>query len=223
MKPVLSIGEYYHIYNRGTDKRDVFLLKVDMERFFLCMREFNITDATGGIFKLQHSKSALRGLTSQERKPLVEFVAYCLNSNHYHFVLKQLVEKGIENFMQRIGTGYTMYFNEKNERSGSLFQGTYKAKHIATNEYLLYVTTYTNLNFVVHQPLRGLTSQTEHLYMSSWDEYLGKGKRQFCAKNVILGQFSSIKSFKAFSEDTLKSIMIKKENEKELRNLLLEV
>ncbi len=219
MKTLLAIGEYYHIYNRGTDKRNVFLSKADMERFFLCMSEFNTVDATGGLYQLRYEDPTLRGLTSQSKEPLVEFIAYCLNPNHYHFVLKQVAEKGIEKFMQRLGTGYTMYFNDKNDRTGALFQGTYKAKHILTNEYLLHVTAYVNLNFVVHQ-LRGLTSQ---LCMSSWNEYLGKDKREFCAKELILKQFFTTESFEVFTEEALRDILIRKEHEKELRGLLLEV
>jgi putative transposase len=216
-KTTLANGEHYHTYNRGTDKRDIFLCREDMERFFLCMQEFNCVDPTGGIFEIFHGEP-FRGLASKNKKPLVEFVAYCLNPNHYHFVLKQVAENGIAKFMQRLGTGYTMYFNEKYKRSGGLFQGTYKAKHISSNEYLLYLIVYVNLNFKVHQ-FRGLASK---LWMSSWDEYIGKDKTTFCKKDIILSQFSSPEQFAMYSEPTLKIILRKKEEEKEFDKLLLE-
>src|SRR3989344_6008505 len=111
-------GEYYHIYNRGVDKRNIFSDKKDLGRFFQSMKEFNTKNPIGSLYENS-------------------FVNYCLNPNHYHFLLTPLVEKGVEKFMQRLGTGYTMYFNERNKRSGSLFQGKFKSKHINSNEYLL--------------------------------------------------------------------------------------
>lgn len=73
--------------------------------------------------------------------------------NHlsFHFILEQISEKGIEKLMQRVGMGYAKYFNNKYKRSDSLFQGTFKAIHIDTNEYLLHLSAYINLNHKVHE------------------------------------------------------------------------
>ena len=84
--------------------------------------------------------------------------------------------------MQRLGTGYTMYFNEKEKRSGSLFQGVFKSLHINTNEYLLHLSAYVNLNDRVHQ----LGSETSKLVKSSWREYIGDDKKEFCKKTLYL-------------------------------------
>ena len=214
-KTLFAAGEYYHIYNRGTDKRDVFLCKEDMERFFLCMNEFNVLEPMGSLFELQYRKP-LGGLASKGQ--LVEFVAYCLNQNHYHFILKQIEEKGIEKFMQRLGTGYTMYFNEKYERNGGLFQGPYKAKHVSTDEYLLHLSVYINLNHEAHQ-LGGLASK---LSMSSKEEYFGIETTNFCKKDIVLKRFSSNTDYMVFSRNTLKDIIKRKEDEKDLREVLLE-
>ena len=138
--------EYYHIFNRGNNKREVFLEKYDLDRFFLSMQEFNSVNPIGSIYERRFEKEKL----DSELK-LVEFVCYCLNPNHYHFLVKQLVDHGIAKFMHRLGTGYTKYFNQKYENIGSLFQGTYKAKHIDTNEYLLHLSAYINLNSKAHQ------------------------------------------------------------------------
>ncbi len=92
-------------------------------------------------------------LTEGKRKngKLVDFIAYCINPNHYHFILRQLVDGGLSRFMQKFGGGYTQYYNKKNQRSGVLFQGTFKSIHINSNEYLLYLSAYVNLNNKVHQ------------------------------------------------------------------------
>ena len=150
--------------------------------------------------------------------PLVEFTAYCLNPNHYHFVLKQLVDRGIEKFMQKIGTGHTMFFNNKYERSGSLFQGVFKAVHIDSNEYLLHISAYANLNNRVHQ-LGGLASK---LVRSSWGEYTDERVRGICNKEVILDQFRSMGEYKEFALSSLESIVQKRNEMKGIENFLLE-
>lgn len=214
MRTTPIIGEYYHIYNRGTDKRDVFLSEKDMERFLLSMSEFNTIDPIGSIYENSFNKGELGGPTSKSES-LVEFITYCLNPNHYHFILKQIADRGISIFMQRLGTGYTMYFNEKYQRTGALFQGKYKIKHISSNEYLLHVSAYVNLNYEVHQ-LGGWTSK------SSWNEYLGKPAIPFCKKDIILGQFLSAERYGIYAKNALKDTIQKRQEEKELDKLLLE-
>ena len=119
---------YYHIYNRGVDKRDIFMDDKDYLRFLRTMRELNnnSTDLQRDYEKrkLEKTKRLSLGyprLSLMGTPNLVSFIAYCLNSNHYHFLVKQLVEDGISKFMHKLSTGYTRYFNEKYNRSGSLF------------------------------------------------------------------------------------------------------
>lgn len=224
-------GEYYHVYNRGVDKRNIFQDRNDLNRFFQSMKEFNSMEPIGSIYK--QSFTQLRGTTPQlgtpklVYKPLVRFVCYCLNPNHYHFVLIQSVEGGISEFMRRMG-GYTSYFNEKYKRSGILFQGRFKSTHIDSNEYLLHVSAYVNLNNKVHShPLRGTTPQWG--VKSSWGEYIDdksnnpenekqNEQESFCEKDIVLGQFKNIGEYKAFAESSLKDI---REN-KEMERLLME-
>ena len=120
-------GEYYHIFNRGNNKRAIFLDKYDLNRFFLSMREFNTDKPIGSIYERSFRKEE-SGLIKD--KKIVDFICYCLNPNHFHFAIKQVGDNGIIKFMHRLGTGYTKYFNQKYENSGALFQGRYKAKHI---------------------------------------------------------------------------------------------
>src|SRR3989344_1992829 len=128
-KQTIVTGEYYHIYNRGVDKRNIFSDKNDMRRFIESMIEFNQVDGIISLSNLRKTEIESKALS----EPLVAFVAYCLNPNHFHFVLKQLVDGGIAKFMQKLQGGYTYYFNVKNSRSGSLFQGTFKS-NLANNE-----------------------------------------------------------------------------------------
>jgi len=218
-KPVFVSGEYYHIYNRGVDKRQIFLDGYDIDRFFQCMDEFNAINPIGSLYENIFLEPA--GKVKRKNKKLVEFVAYCLNPNHYHFILQQLADGGISEFMKRLNGGYAWYFNNKNKRSGALFQGKFKAKHINTNEYLLRLSAYVNLNNFVHKlPLSGPTAK---LVKSSWGEYLkNDGDMAFCNKKIVLSQFNSKNTFKDFAQDSLQDSLKRKEQEKEVADILLE-
>ena len=209
-----AIGEYYHVYNRGVEKRTIFENIKDLERFFQSMKEFNTLESIGSIFERKHAKVKDR----DDAKPLVSFVAFCLNPNHYHFLITPLVDKGIEKFMQRLGTGYTMYFNEKHKRSGSLFQGTFKAAYVDSDEYLLRLSAYINLNNKIHK-FGGLASK---LTLSSWMEFVSTEKdvQQFCEKGVVLNQFRSKKEYEKFALEALDNIRSNKELKVERESLL---
>jgi hypothetical protein len=111
------IGEKYHVYNRGVDKRVIFNDKHDVERFFQTLRLFNTVEPIGSLYEFSLRKNKIKSI------PLVYFITYSLQSNHFHFVLEQAAEDGISKFMKRV---YVWYFNNKYKRSGSLFQGPYK-------------------------------------------------------------------------------------------------
>ena len=194
--------EYYHVYNRGNNKREVFKDGFDLDRFLLSIQYFNNLELTGSIY-LQSFNQNQNQLSSLVTK-LVDVIGYCLNPNHFHLILSQREENGISKFMHRLGTGYTRFFNEKYKSSGSLFQGTYKAKHVNSNEYLLHLSAYVNLNQDAHDIL------TKDLSRSSWAEYLSN-KNGLCNKEIILSQFTNFNKYKKFAEDSL--ITIKKNKE----------
>lgn len=206
---ILVNDEYYHIYNRGVDKRVIFQDDYDILRFFQSMQEFNTSEPIGSIYQNSFHKNTL-STSSTKCKKLVEVICYCLNPNHFHFILKQTADNGIAKFMQKIGGGYTRFFNERHKRSGCLFQGKFKSQHIGYNEYLLHASVYVNLNNQVHQLS---TSSTK----SSWKEYLGE-ERGICYKDPIIKQFNNMLEYKKFAENQLEFI---KENKK--INKLLEL
>ena len=203
-KTQFVVGEYYHIYNRGVDKRNIFQDEKDLSRFWESMLDFNQIEPIGSIYEFSFIKREGKLL---KKKPLVEFVAYCLNPNHYHFLLSPLEDQGIEKFMQRLGNGYTKYFNNRHKRSGVLFQGKFKSKHIDSNEYLLHLSVYVNYN----NDKKLLGSLASKLSMSSIDEYLGNTKvKAFCKKDIVLEQFKTIKGYEKFALESLKDIFERK-------------
>lgn len=215
-------GEFYHIFNRGTDKRKIFMDQKDIQRFFQSMCEFNTLEPIGSIYEKTYlpkknnfgSRASKKDKSSRKDEKLVEFVCYCLNPNHYHFILKQTSNRGIEKFIHRLGTGYTKYFNNRRKRNGVLFQGKFKAVHINSNAQLLHVSVYVNLNSKVH--FFGSSASKKVEPVSSWDEYTGKTKHDFCQKDNILGQFKNKDEYKKFAEKTLEGILERKEILKEL-------
>lgn len=139
-----SEEKFCHVYNRGVEKRDIFLDQSDYYRFLYLL--FGCNDTA----PLLNSQFYYRGPTSivrnMERDRLVDIVCFCLMPNHYHLLLLERKKNGIPLFMQKLGTGYTMYFNTKRKRSGVLFQGGYKSILIDSEEYLTHLTRYIHLN-----------------------------------------------------------------------------
>jgi putative transposase len=218
-KTELAENEFYHIYNRGVDKRKVFSDEADYARFWLYLNILN--DQREGImdkwknYKRDAKHPTLADFQRRElssRQPLVKIVAYCLNPNHYHFILKQKAKKGIEKFMHKIGTGYTNYFNQKKKRTGSLFQGTFKSSQIRPDA-LLYLSVYVNCNSEVH----GITKAQNYRWCS-FPDYIGKRKESLCEKKDILGQFKNFEEYFNFAKENIKNQIRRKADEK----LLLE-
>jgi len=138
-------GEYYHLYNRGVDKRIVFSTREDFERFKAYLFLLNDEDSAraSNLFEGTTKKDVYE---SARGSPFVAIGAYCLMPNHFHILATPLVEQGIPRFMQKLLTAYTMYFNERTLRSGSLFEGTYKSRHAQGDTYLKYLHAYIHLN-----------------------------------------------------------------------------
>lgn len=196
-------GEYYHVFNRGTDKRTITENRFDSERFVQSLAAFNTKIPIGSIYKqsFEHDNLLSNPVTKLD-DPLVDIVAFCLNPNHYHALITPLVDGGLSKFMQRFGTGYTRYYNERYERTGVLFQGPFKARHISDNNDLLRISAYINLNNIVHR-LNGKAAKLVH---SSWQEYNSE-TNGICDKGIILEQFANAKAYKKFAEDTVRDII----------------
>jgi len=134
-------GEYYHCYNRGVDKRVIFTDSDDYSYFLRSLRAYN-TSKVSGKLRLNENREAV--------DPPVTILAYCLLPNHFHLLLRCNTEAGIGKYLQRVSGGYTMYFNQKDSRSGSLFQGKFKASHIESDQDLRQTLAYVAHNHLVH-------------------------------------------------------------------------
>ncbi len=199
-------GQVYHVYNRGNDKRDIFADQYDLQRFFDSMRLFNTVEPIGSIYEASFSKQDELGRPTSK---LVEFLCYSLNPNHFHFMIKQVEDGGISEFMKRLG-GYTKYFNERHKRSGVLFQGKFKAKHIPDNTYLLHLSAYINLN-------NNFGQEQHPLSMSSWKEYCSEDPaNSFCDKDLVIHQYKDREGYRKFALSSLEDIKARKAREHEI-------
>jgi putative transposase len=174
-------GEFYHLYNRGVDKRVVFTTAEEYRRFIAYLFLLNDTEVIRVDAVLKSSNGP--DWKAKPSNPLVALGAYCLMPNHFHLYATPLVDGGVSKFMQRLQTAYTMYFNQKHERSGALFQGTFKARDVNSDAYARYLFSYIHLNPAkITEPkwqefgsreLRKLSTFARMYPYSSLREYLG--------------------------------------------------
>ncbi|MDO8564623.1 MAG: transposase [bacterium] len=136
-------GEFYHLYNRGTERRNIFSLGKDYERFLSLLL---LCNGTVPVDLKLHGKTLAAVKDIERGEPLIDIGAYCLMPNHFHLIVREKTKSGISRFMQKLTTGYTMYFNKRHERSGALFQGRFKAVHANKDNYLSYLISYIHLN-----------------------------------------------------------------------------
>ena len=140
-KTEIEVDEYYHIYNRGVERRNIFLDKSDRERFLRLLHIANSHKPF--VFRL------VRGLPLDKidvGKKKVAIIAYVLMPNHFHILITEVKEGGISKFLQKLTTAYVMYYNKKYKRTGSLFEGKFKAQHLSYDVYLKYIFSYIHLN-----------------------------------------------------------------------------
>lgn len=190
-------GGYYHLYNRGVEKRKIFLDDRDYKTFLYFLKRYlQPPDPKDLRFSKQ------RSLAGE-----INLLVYCLMSNHFHLLVKQETRDGITKLMNRIGTNYGMYFNKRYERVGSLFQGVYKAVLIDNGAQLLHLSRYIHLNpYEIEN--RNFKRLADYLY-SSYGDYLGKRKTGWVKTEDILSYFRTERktelvdysSYQSFVED----------------------
>jgi REP element-mobilizing transposase RayT len=203
-KIIFASGEYYHIYNRGNSKQRIFRNKNDYERFIGLLFACNSSDN----FKIDNLNKDQSLLDSIRGKQIVYIGAYCLMPNHFHILLSGVDEGSVSKFMQKVITAYVMYFNKKYQRTGSLFEGKFKAEHVNNDKYLKYLFSYIHLNPVkliepkwkekgIQNNIKVMEYLKGYRY-SSYLDYLGIKRPE----NIILNAdrfpnyFSSLSDFK---------------------------
>lgn len=183
INPPFVNGCYYHIYNRGVEKRDVFLDKRDYWRFLETLNYYRLTPQPMKLSDFR--RSSIKSQKIDNQTEIIQIFCYCLMPNHFHLLLKQTSDSGITQFLRKAADSYTRYFNTKYDRVGPLFQGTFKAKLIESDEYLLQLSKYIHRN-----PLPLKMWEGKVYPYSSYGYYLTQEKHPFCDVEFILAYFA---------------------------------
>lgn len=235
-KEEFSVGDYVHVYNRGNRKQNIFIDEKDMWRFLQGLRFFNDTHV---------SQNALRNILQERRKkwlvsdtdslkvpesvfhvgwpkdwpgrePLVKILCYCLMPNHFHLLLQEIREGGVSKFMQKLGIGYTNYFNLKHKETGKVFQGAYKSRTVKENQfYLEHLSVYIQVKNVLElfpggteEALKNIDKALEfaEIYkFSSFPDFIGKRNSLIIDKGIFEEIFSTPESYKKFAREIIES------------------
>lgn len=207
-KHIISEGEYYHLYNRGVEKRNISLTQEDRNRF---KRLLYIANGTESFIYRDIEKKDLKNI--DRGQPLVAIAAWVLMPNHFHILVKEITEGGTAMFMRKLCTGYSSYFNKRHERVGPLFQGRYKSQHVQEDTHLKYLFAYIHLNPLklidpdwkekrsIHVgKAKKFISEYKH---SSYPSYVDTNREEniLLSKNEFPEYFSEQKDFDDFHAD----------------------
>ena len=185
-------GGFYHIYNRGSEKRNIYQQPRDYMRFLKTLYYYQFLGPKPKFSNFTKTNLFKSSFNSK----IVEIICYCLMPNHFHFLIKQLKDGGISIFMSQLSNSYTKYFNTKYNRVGPLLQGAFKAIRIENDEQFVHVSRYIHLNPIVS----GLVKNLDDHQWSSYLEYI-QSSGLFCSPAEILNFFSSKDKYKQFVLD----------------------
>jgi putative transposase len=209
-KHVISEGEYYHLYNRGVEKRNIFLTQADYNRF---ERLLYLANGTERFVYRDVENKELKDIDRGE--PLTAIAAWVLMPNHFHILVKEITEGGTTTFMEKLCTGYSSYFNKRHDRVGPLFQSRYKSQHVTSDNHLKYLFAYIHLNPLKlidpnWEEKRGISvgktkkfiSEYKH---SSYLSYVNADRKEntLLSKKEFPEYFSEKKDFEDFHNDFL--------------------
>lgn len=188
-------GQFYHIYNRGSEKRVVYEDKRDYHRFLRTAQYYQLKGPKPKLshfFKYQQFKPHLA-------KNNVEIIAFCLMPNHFHLLVRQLEDGGITEMITKLSLSYTKYFNTRYNRVGPLFQGQFKAVLIETDEQLIHVSRYIHLNPIASFLVKDLSRYEYSSYNTYFNDYLVKS----CNPQPVLELFASPSDYQKFVNEQI--------------------
>ena len=200
-------GEHYHILGRGNYKQKIFLESRDYIRFL-----FSILYFQSPVKLLNPSRQVsnfvrhrMFNISEHEKERLVnsryvELISFCLMPNHFHLIVKEVEEGGISKYMQRVLNGFTKYHNTKYKKKGHLFEGPFKAVHVATDEQLLYLSAYIHRN---PRELKQWRNKELDYSWSSYQDYVGENRwGALLVPDIITANFPDRKKYKKQVEES---------------------
>ncbi|MBI4066402.1 transposase [Candidatus Gottesmanbacteria bacterium] len=197
---VLANDQVYHVFNRGIERRTIFTKKREYQRMTDTLWYYHhahVPMTLSAYYALpQTAKETMTARLNSDTRNSVSILAYCLMPNHFHLLIRQHIDLGIQKFMANIQNSYTKYFNTKYKRVGPLLQGIFKAVWIESDEQLLHVSRYIHLNPVASF----LVSEAQILDYpwSSLPEYENRHDGGVCETTTILGMIKTRTAYRTF-------------------------
>lgn len=195
-------GQVYHVFNRGIDHRPTFSDKRELNRAMSSIDYYRFVNTPLRFSKFLKLSNEDRNKQLDKIKTstkLVDILGFCLMPNHFHLLLRQTYENGISKFLSTFQNSYTKYFNTKNERTGPLFLGQFKAVLVETEEQLIHVSRYIHLNPTTSYIVKDFGTLLNYPW-SSLREY-ANGKELICETKTILDFFKSSEAYLNFLKD----------------------
>lgn len=207
---------FYHLYNRGVEKRIIFVDHQDYAVMLSYLKEYLSpkpekelrNQLLDPFLSPSEKQKIMYAIQRNNFLKEITLITYALMPNHFHLLIKQHQETSMDQFMNSLFTRYTSYFNKKYARVGPLFQGVYKAVRVLSDEQLLHLSRYIHKN---HLALKGVTFKTLSEQYNSYAEYLDLRKTPWINSKVILDYFSKKDpsgSYRSFVEMTKTNIEI---------------
>ncbi|MBI2677107.1 MAG: transposase [Candidatus Yanofskybacteria bacterium] len=190
-----GVGKYYHIFNRGNEKKNIFIDESDFSFF--------ITRLKQNLFPDDKLKTRIRLLPPNS----FSLVCYCLMPNHFHFLIRQNKEIPISKLMAKLCTSYSKYFNKRYDRVGHVFQDQFKQVSVSGNSYLTWLSCYIHQN----PKISGLVNRATDYNWSSYAEFVKPSGFSICEKDIVLSQFKNVAHYENFVESSYETIKKRKD------------
>ncbi|MEF3279915.1 MAG: transposase [Elusimicrobiota bacterium] len=188
-KDKLVNGMFYHVYNKSISGYVIFNNPMEYSRFIELMKYYRFSN-------VERKFSIRSDFEVKDNSKKVDIISYCIMPTHYHMILLQKEEKGIERFISSLQKSYALYFNQKHKRKGPLWESRFKNVLIDDNNVFIHLTRYVHLNPVT----AGIVNNLEDWEYSSYKQYIGLTE-SFCEFKEYINM--SCEAYKKFSEDQI--------------------
>ena len=189
-------GNYYHLYNRGVAKQNIFQNHSDYQSMLNRFAYYLDSSIKPPISHFTR-KELQKKLSDKIELPLIKMIQYCLMPNHFHLLVQQLKDDGITEFIKISLNSYSRYFNTKHERVWPIFQGRFKSIKVEDDDQFIHLSRYIHLNPCAKK----ITNSPEQYEWSSYQNFLQKNKSRVCDPKSVLKNFESADGYKKFVND----------------------
>ncbi len=174
-------GEYYHIFNRSIAKFGIFKDPNNCQRFLETLNYYN-------------NRFVVEKFSEDS---IVKYLTYKIMPTHYHLLVKILKDHQLSKYVNNFENSFSRYFNIKFDRKGPLWESSFKAVKINTDEQLLHVSRYLHLNAVT----AGLVKKPEDWKFSSYKDLITNKK--FLKEIITDFSISDNIQYKKFVENNI--------------------